>query len=86
MTLEASALELVAVPTTKETVEGRVACPGCGKLLRIRTLAEKHTCARKPRKSWNMDSERLLNRRRAAAERRFLSRCGGEVVEVGRGK
>ena len=85
MTLETSALELVAAPMTKETVEDRVACPGCGKLLRIRTLAEKHTCARKPRKSWKMEPDRLQARRRAAAERRFLSRCGGEVVEVGGG-
>jgi hypothetical protein len=61
---------------------GKMLCPGCGKALRIRTLAEKHTCARKPRKAWKMDPERLLARRRAAAERRFLARRGGEAAEI----
>ena len=61
---------------------GKMQCPGCGKALRIRTLAEKHSCTRKPRKAWKMDPERLLARRRAAAERRFLARRGVEGVEV----
>jgi hypothetical protein len=88
MTLETSALELVAAPMTEAeelnaaAESDRMACPGCGKLLRVRTLAEKHTCARKPRKSWKTDPERLRVRRRAAAERRFLARRGGEVVEI----
>ena len=79
------ALEPAPEPTTAEpapTALGKMQCPSCGKLLRIRTLAEKHTCARRPRKPWKMDPERLLARRRAAAERRFLARRGGEVVEV----
>jgi len=88
MTSETSALELVAAPMAEAeelitaAESDRMACPGCGKLLRVRTLAEKHTCARKPRKSWRMEPERLLARRRAAAERRFLARRGGEVVEI----
>jgi hypothetical protein len=61
---------------------GKMQCPRCGRLLRIRTLAEKHTCARKPRAPWKMNPEKLLARRRAAAERRFLARCGGEGVKV----
>ena len=62
------------VPAAKPAEQGKIPCPGCGKILRIRTLAEKHTCARKPRKSWRLDPDKLLAKRRAAAERRFISR------------
>ena len=81
----APAAEPLEAAPEMEVEMPKMPCPGCGKLLRIRTLAEKHTCARKPRKAWKMESERLLARRRAAAERRFLARCGGEGVEVGGG-
>ena len=57
-----------------EVLAGRIPCPACGRLLRIRTLAEKHTCVRKPRAPRKMNPDKLLARRRAAAERRFLSR------------
>jgi len=86
---ETSALGPVAAPMTVEAEEPNAAaepvgdkmlCPGCGKVLRIRTLAEKHFCVRKPRKSWKMEPDKLQARRRAAAERRFLARQGGEVV------
>ena len=50
------------------------ACPSCGKLLSIRVLAEKHHCDRKPRKPWKMDPERLLERRKLAAAKRFETR------------
>ena len=69
-------------PAATEPMEDKMPCPGCGKVLRVRTLAEKHTCARKPRKSWKMDPDRPQARRRAAAERRFLASHGGEAVEI----
>ena len=86
--LETSAMEPALEPAAEpasEPMEDKMPCPGCGKVLRGRTLAEKHTCVRKPRKSWKMEPERLQARRRAAAERRFLARQGGEAVEVGGG-
>ena len=53
----------------------KVACPGCGKLLSIRVLSEKHHCERKPRYPWKMELEHLLERRKAAAIRRFEKRA-----------
>ena len=52
-----------------------MACPGCGKLLAIRVLSEKHHCERKPRMPWKTEPERLLERRKAAAIRRFEKRA-----------
>ena len=36
--------------TLVERARPRIACPGCGKLLTVRVLAEKHHCDRVPRK------------------------------------
>ena len=65
----------------------RVPCPGCGKLLALRTLAEKHVCVRKvrePRKGWTMEPGKRFERQKAAAIRRFEQRngCGVESQEL----
>ena len=65
-----------AVEPSIGEAEGKIPCLGCGRVLRIRTLAEKHNCVRKLRKSWKTDPDKLQSRRRAAAERRFLARQG----------
>jgi hypothetical protein len=72
--------ELKAEPEFALTAESksarpRVACPGCGKLLSIRVLSEKHHCDRKPRIPWKMEPESLLERRKVAAIRRFEKRA-----------
>ena len=66
----AAALDCPSVPSI-----AKVACPGCGKLLSIRVLSEKHHCERKPRAAWRMEPECLLERRKAAAIRRFEKRA-----------
>jgi hypothetical protein len=66
-------------------VPARIACPGCGKLLTVRVLAEKHHCDRVPRKPWRLDPETLAERRKCAAERRFqcrmVRRTGGDSAD-----
>jgi hypothetical protein len=52
----------------------KVACPGGGKLLAVRVLSEKHVCDRTPRNSCKVDPEKLLERRKLAAKRRFEAR------------
>ena len=68
--------ELKAEPecTSVERARPRIACPGCGKLLTVRVLAEKHHCDRVPRKPWKLDPETLAGRRKCAADRRFHCR------------
>ena len=69
-----SAMTRVGLPGSERPTQPRTACPGCGRVLSIRVLAEKHRCDRMPRKPWKMGPEKLLERRRRAAERRFQCR------------
>ena len=61
-------------PAESPPARPKVACPGCGKLLAIRVHSEMHHCERKPRTPWKMEPEQLLERRRAAAIKRFEKR------------
>ena len=65
---------MAVCPKGSPSSQPKVACPGCGKLLSIRVLSEKHCCERRPRKPWKMDPERLLERRKLAAAKRFETR------------
>ena len=61
----------------------RTPCPRCGKLLTLRTLAEKHICGKKtrePRTGRRMDPDKKFERQKAAAVRRFERRIGQEPV------
>ena len=61
------------------TARDRIPCPRCGKMLRLRTLAEKHVCSKKtkePRKGRRMDPVKKLERQKLAAVRRFERRTG----------
>jgi len=72
-------------PAESPPARPKVACPGCGKLLAIKVLSEKHHCERKPRTPWKMEPEQLLERRKAAAIRRFEKRTAlrQSSVELG---
>jgi len=61
-------------PEISPSVPPKVACPGCEKMLSVRVLSEKHVCTRTPRKSWKTDPDKLLERRKLAAAKRFEAR------------